>query len=64
VRRRSCGVADPKHAEKLHAREPGDPVAAREQLAGRREKAMSDKSLMYGGGESYCGIYGQHLEVR
>jgi len=27
----------PKHAEKLHAREPGDPVAAREQCgAGRR----------------------------
>ena len=48
----SCGVEDPKHAEKLHAREPGDPAAAREQMAGRRENAMSDKSLMHGGGES------------
>ena len=28
---RPCGVEDPRHAEKLHAREPGDPVAAREQ---------------------------------
>ncbi len=44
------------HAEKLHAREPGDPVAAREQLAGRRENAMSGKSLMDGGGESYSGV--------
>ena len=26
---RSCGVEDPKHAEKLHAREPGGPVVAR-----------------------------------
>ena len=26
---RPCGVEDPRHAEKLHAREPGDPVAAR-----------------------------------
>ena len=25
----SRGVVDPKHAEKLHAREPGDPVTAR-----------------------------------
>jgi hypothetical protein len=24
-----CGVEDPKHAEKLHAREPGDPSRAR-----------------------------------
>jgi len=54
---RPCGVEDPKHAEKLHAREPGDPVAAREQCgAGRRENAMSDKTLMHGGGESYSGI--------
>ena len=49
---RPCGVEDPKHAEKLHAREPGDPVAARGQLAGRGEKAMSHESLMYGSGES------------
>ena len=28
---RPCGVEDPKHAEKLHAREPGDPVAVRGQ---------------------------------
>jgi hypothetical protein len=27
----ACGVEGPMHAEKLHAREPGDPVAAREQ---------------------------------
>jgi hypothetical protein len=44
------------HAEKLRAREPGDPVVAREQVAGRRENAMSGKSLMHGGGESYSGI--------
>jgi hypothetical protein len=25
----SCGVEDPGHAEKLHAREPGDPSRAR-----------------------------------
>ena len=51
------GVEDPKHAEKLHAREPGDPAAARSRkAAGRRENAMSDKSLMHGGGESYSGI--------
>jgi hypothetical protein len=49
---RPCGVRDPRHAEKLHAREPGDPVAARGQLAGRGEKAMSHKSLMHGNGES------------
>ena len=53
---RPCGVEDPRHAEKLHAREPGDPVVAREQSAGRRENAMSDKSFMHGGGESYSGI--------
>jgi hypothetical protein len=35
---RPCGVEDPKHAEKLHAREPGGPVAARGQSAGRGEK--------------------------
>ena len=28
---RPCGVEDPMHAEKLRAREPGDPVAARRQ---------------------------------
>ena len=28
---RPCGVEDPTHAEKLRAREPGDPVAARRQ---------------------------------
>ena len=53
---RPCGVEDPKHAEKLHAREPGDPVVARRQLAGRGEKAMSQKSPMNGSGESYSGI--------
>ena len=50
---RPCGVEDPTHAEKLRAREPGDPVAAREQCgAGRRENAMSGKSLAHGSGES------------
>jgi len=44
------------HAEKLYAREPGDPVAARRQCAGREEKAMSHKSSMHGGGESYSSI--------
>jgi len=54
---RPRGVEDPRHAEKLHAREPGDPAAARSRkAAGRRENAMSDKSLMHGGGESYSGI--------
>ena len=53
---RPRGVEDPRHAEKLHAREPGDPVAAREQLAGRRENAMSDKSFAHGSGESYSGV--------
>ena len=37
---RPSGVEDPMHAEKLHAREPGDPTAAR-RGAGREEKAMS-----------------------
>ena len=53
---RPCGVEDPRHVEKLHAREPGDPVAAREQWAGRGEKAMSHKSPMHGSGESYGGV--------
>jgi hypothetical protein len=56
ARQRECGAdlrsRRPKHAETLHAREPGDPVAAREQLAGRREKAMSHKSLTHDGGQS------------
>ena len=56
MRKRSCGVEDPRHAEKLHAREPGDPAAAREQMAGRRENAMSDKSLMHDGEDSYSGV--------
>ncbi|MGH9446862.1 MAG: hypothetical protein ACRD3O_14185, partial [Terriglobia bacterium] len=51
------GVEDPRHAEKLHAREPGGPVAARRAAtAGRRENAMSGKSLMHGPGESYRSI--------
>ena len=49
---RPRGVEDPKHAEKLHAREPGDPAVARRKWAGREEKAMSHKSSMDGGGES------------
>ena len=31
---RSCGVEDPKHAVKLHAREPGGPVVAHKQYSG------------------------------
>jgi hypothetical protein len=42
------------HASKLHAREPRDPVAARRRA--EREKAMSDKPLSHGGGESSGGI--------
>ncbi|MFN7923873.1 MAG: group II intron reverse transcriptase/maturase [Bryobacteraceae bacterium] len=54
---RPGGVEDPKHAEKLHAREPGDPVAARSrEAAGRKENAMSGKTFMNGSGESYSGI--------
>jgi hypothetical protein len=53
----SRGVEDPGHAEKLHAREPRGPAAAPSRKArGRRENAMSDKTLMHGGGESYSGI--------
>jgi len=46
ARKRECGAArsrDPKHAEKLHAREPGDPVAARGS-GGPGEEAMSHES--------------------
>ena len=52
---RPCGVEDPRHAEKLHAREPGDPVAARGQLAGWGEKAMSHESLMHAAGSRTAG---------
>ena len=52
-----CGVVDPTHAWKLHAREPRDPFVIRDpKEADRREKAMSDKTLMYGRRESYGGI--------
>ena len=38
----------PRHAWKLHAREPGDPVIARAAgAAGRSEKAMSHKPDMH-----------------
>jgi hypothetical protein len=54
---RSCGVEDPRHAEKLPAREPGDPVAAvAARRAGREEKVMSHKSSVHSGGESYSGV--------
>jgi hypothetical protein len=57
VRRRPCGVADPTHAWKLHAREPRDPVAVRgREAADRWEKAMSSKAHMHGKGESHSGI--------
>ena len=36
---RRCGVEDPEHAWKLHAREPGDPGDSRAEGAGRSEKA-------------------------
>ena len=57
VRRRRCGVIDPKHAWKLHAREPRDPVAIRRRNATDRwEKAMSYKAHAYGDRESSGGI--------
>ncbi len=41
------------HARKLYAREPRGPMAARTPTGeGRWEKAMSDKSHLYGDGES------------
>jgi len=52
-----CGVVDPKHAWKLHEREPRDPVAIRSrEAADRGVKAMSDKTHMHGSGESYSAI--------
>ena len=38
--RRSRGVVDPKHAEKLQAREPGDPIVVHKAIwwAGRRTR--------------------------
>ena len=57
VRRRHCGVEDPMHAPKLHAREPRDPVAIRGcEAADRWEKAMSYKAHTHGGRESSGGI--------
>ena len=57
VRRKHCGVVDPKHAWKLHAREPSDPVAIRGwKAADRWEKAMSYKAHRHGNGESHSGI--------
>ena len=57
ARRRHCGVEDPRHAWKLHAREPGGPVAIhRCKARDRWEKAMSSKTHMHGNGESYRGI--------
>ena len=40
----SCGVEDPMHAEKLHAREPGGPVVAHQAVrwaGGRTRSAVS-----------------------
>ena len=57
VRRRRCGVVDPRRARKLHAREPRDPVAIRSQKGAERwEKAMSYKTHAHGKGESHSGI--------
>ena len=57
MRRKHCGVVDPKHAWKLHAREPSDPVAIRGwKAADRWEKAMSYKAHRHGNGASHSGI--------
>ena len=57
VRRRRCGVVDPRRARKLYAREPRDPVAIRSQKGAERwEKAMSYKTHAHGKGESHSGI--------
>jgi hypothetical protein len=51
------GVEDPRHAEKLHARNRETPATARPTTgAGRRENTMSGETLTYGPGESYRGI--------
>jgi RNA-directed DNA polymerase len=52
-----CGVVDPRHAWKLHVREPRDPAGIRSRKAAdRRVKAMSDKTHMNGSRESYSAI--------
>lgn len=52
-----CGVVDPKHAWKLHAREPRGPAAILGREAKDRwVKAMSHKTHMDGRGESYGAI--------
>lgn len=57
VHRGRCGVEDPTHAWKLHAREPRDPMAiGSRKEADRWEKAMSSKAHMYGDGESHSGV--------
>ena len=57
ARRGHCGVEDPRHAWKLHAREPRDSVAIRSQCgADRWEKAMSYKTHVHGDRESHSGI--------
>jgi len=57
VCRGHCGVVDPRHAWKLHAREPRDPVAIRgRKAADRWEKAISYKAHRHGNGESHSGI--------
>ena len=54
---RPCGVEDPRHAWKLHAREPRDPVAIRgRKAADRWEKAMSHKTHVHGHRESHSGV--------
>jgi len=50
---RPCGVEDPMHAGKLHAREPRGPMVARTPTGeGRQEKAMNDNPYVHGHGES------------
>ena len=52
-----CGVIDPRHAWKLHAREPRDPVAIHSQEGvDRWEKAMSYKTHVNGDRESHSGV--------
>src|SRR5436190_2703587 len=52
VRREPCAVLDPRHAWKLHAREPGGPSSIRRQgkEAGRGRKAINHTLHMHAAG--------------
>ena len=56
VRRESCVVGDPRHARKLHAREPGDLGHVRGRERAVRRKPTADKSGMHVIEESSGGI--------